>query len=89
MNKNKNLFFFLMATLPYTNGKDGNGITDLKELIHYFISNPLALFDCGFLRSYYILITHSFEKRSVLNLNVEEEQMLFQMYDNSKIIFID
>jgi hypothetical protein len=76
-----------MATLLYTNGNDGNGITEIKELIHYFIKNPIALFDCGFLRSYYILIMHSFDKRSLLQLNLEEEEMFFKMYDHAKNLY--
>ena len=76
-----------MATLPYTNSKDGNGISDIKELIHYFISNPLALFDCGFLRSYYVLIIKTFDKRSVLHLNIEEEEMFFKIYDHAKNLY--
>jgi hypothetical protein len=76
-----------MSNLLYTNGKDGNGITDIKELIDYFMNNPIALFDCGFLRSYYILIINSFDKRSLMNLNVNEEKMFFKIYDHAKNLY--
>jgi hypothetical protein len=76
-----------MSNLLYTNGKDGNGITAIKELIDYFMNNPIALFDCGFLRSYYVLIMKTFEKRSSLNLNVDEEEMFFKMYDHAKNLY--
>jgi hypothetical protein len=44
-----------MANLPYTDGSNGNGITDIKELLTYYGKCPLAFLAYGFTDSYHSL----------------------------------
>ena len=46
-----------MANLPYTDGSNGNGITDIKELLTYYGKCPLAFLAYGFTDSYHSLFT--------------------------------
>lgn len=41
-----------MAYLPYTDGSNGNGITDVYELLQYLEQYPIAWMDHGFIGSY-------------------------------------
>jgi hypothetical protein len=53
-----------MATLPYTDGSNGNGICKLSELLVYLSSYPLAFHDLNFIKSYARLINSSDDMRA-------------------------
>ena len=46
----------MAASLPYTDGRDGNGITDAQELLRYLERQPQRLFHDDFLKSYQLLL---------------------------------
>jgi hypothetical protein len=56
-----------MAALPYTDGRNGNGITDAAELLAYLARCPLAFYDVRFMDSYLPLLTSQpAQQRAVL-----------------------
>jgi hypothetical protein len=55
-----------MAALPYTNGRNGNGITDAAELLAYLARCPLAFYDVPFMDSYLPLLAAEPLQRAVL-----------------------
>jgi hypothetical protein len=42
----------LPALLPYTDGSDGNGITDVRELLRYLEQHAIRLYHADFLHGY-------------------------------------
>ena len=48
-----------MAALPYTDGTDGNGISNVSQLFKYLVKHPLAFFDQPYMHSYSRLIAES------------------------------
>jgi hypothetical protein len=54
-----------MSHLPYTGGQNGNGITDIDELIAYIHLCPTAMWDDAFMSSYDELIERNYRKRRV------------------------
>lgn len=48
--------FINMSSLPYTDGSNGNGITDADELLRFLEGSPLAMFDFNYMRSYLTLL---------------------------------
>lgn len=56
---------FKMASLPYTDGSNGNGIKNIDELIAYFYLCPLAFWDTKFVASYSSLINSNYDKKHV------------------------
>ena len=53
-----------MAALPYTDGKNGNGIRNVTELLAYLRLNPVAFHDFSFMNSYAMLINSSEDARA-------------------------
>jgi hypothetical protein len=54
-----------MASLPYTDGSNGNGITNIDELIAYLYLCPTAYWNTRFLASYGSLIKKNYGKKYV------------------------
>jgi len=48
-----------MANLPYTDGSNGSGITDIQELLTYYGNRPLAFLANEFTDSYYSLFAQT------------------------------
>ena len=55
-----------MAQLPYTDGRDGNGIRDFNELLRFFQRKPLAFYDDSLCASYRFLLSTPEREEAVL-----------------------
>jgi len=74
-----------MAGLPYTDGSNGNGITDLDQLIDYFDKYPIAWLDIGFVYSYMPLLKTN-KKKAKQSMN---KNNMFSMFPGRKEEFLE
>jgi hypothetical protein len=58
-----------MSNLPYTDGKNGNGITHVSEFSQYIYDHPLALADFGYMSSYVPLLLASFDSFGTIRVH--------------------
>jgi hypothetical protein len=57
-----------MASRPYTDGSNGNGLTDAAALLRYLEQHPLGFFDVPFIRSYAPLLRAAVAQHAALAL---------------------
>ena len=75
-----------MASLPYTDGSNGNGIKDFVELVRYLRKAPLAFWDQGFIGSYHDLIRRKLSRSRVLEAyGPENSEHAILMYDRLRM----